>query len=246
MKRHWSSVLPWCKSQQSVVSRETLSHNFMGLLINRASSSRLSEHSDHEQSDSSSDDDLIEGIVVPPSSTTRRARPTHPLLSLRSHQRLVMPTSMDLDSRLEPIRTSETGFLQTDQETRIRTLYLEKEHLLRRLSLTNAELDRLLGVNSAATAETSDFDGRGAKRFAPFFLPDSSARINFPSRMLFGTRSYETIPQRRRSLASSHRGSGTFRDDREAYLLAPRNAPLTLSQVSASILDTNTRSPVLP
>lgn len=133
----------------------------MGLLINRPSSSRPSDHSDHEQSDSASDDenDLIEEIVVSPSSTTRRARSTHPFLNLRSHPRLVMPTSMDLDSRLEPVRTSEAGFLQTDQETRIRTLYLEKEHLLRRLSLTNAELDRLLGVNSAVAAETSDLDG---------------------------------------------------------------------------------------
>ncbi|KAJ2957094.1 hypothetical protein NQZ79_g7170 [Umbelopsis isabellina] len=208
----------------------------MGLLINRASSSHLSEpseHTEYEQSDTTSDDDLIEGVVVSPSSTTRRARPTQPVLSLRSHQRMVFPTSMDLDSRLEPVRTSETGFLQSDHETRIRTLYLEKEHLLRRLSLTNAELDRLLGVNSSAGADRPDLD-------------DSGARINFPSRMLFGTRTYESIPQRRRSLASSHRGSGTARDDREAYLLSSRNAPMTLSQVSASVLDTNTRSPVLP
>ncbi|CAM0138610.1 hypothetical protein VKS41_008337 [Umbelopsis sp. WA50703] len=144
-----------------------------------------------------------------------------------------MPTSMDLDSRLEPLRASETGFLQTDHETRIRTLYLEKEHLLRRLSLTNAELDRLLGVPSSAGAERSDIE-------------DSGTRIHFPSRMLFGTRSYESIPQRRSSLVNSHRGSGTPRDDREAYSLSPRSTPMTLSQVSASILDTTTRSSVLP
>jgi hypothetical protein len=128
----------------------------MGLLINRASFTDLSEN----EPDSVQADNLIEESNASASSNSQRARHTHPFLSLRSHQRLVMPTSMDLDSRLEPLRASETGFLQTDHETRIRTLYLEKEHLLRRLSLTNAELDRLLGVPSSAGAERSDIEGR--------------------------------------------------------------------------------------
>lgn len=56
----------------------------------------------------------------------------------------------ELDSsvhqRMMPSRG--VGFLQGDHETRIRTLYLEKEHLLHRLSLTNAELARLLGTGA--------------------------------------------------------------------------------------------------
>jgi hypothetical protein len=43
-------------------------------------------------------------------------------------------------------RSRSIGFLQSDHESRIRTLYLEKEHLLHRLSLTNAELEQLLGA----------------------------------------------------------------------------------------------------
>lgn len=76
-------------------------------------------------------------------------RSGHPQINLSIDPSAGMPlASADPGTITHPgmTRSRSIGFLQSDRESRIRTLYLEKEHLLHRLSLTNAELEQLLGA----------------------------------------------------------------------------------------------------
>jgi hypothetical protein len=130
----------------------------MGLLINRAiSSSTMVSRKDPELDGEAVSEDSLRSFDADSRMRHRffnGRRSGHPFLSLNIDQQgsdLSSTTDnahVDRNAHQEILRNRDMGFVQGDRETRIRTLYLEKEHLLRRLSSTNAELDRLLGTNN--------------------------------------------------------------------------------------------------
>ncbi|KAG2178428.1 hypothetical protein INT44_001580 [Umbelopsis vinacea] len=165
----------------------------------------------------------------------------HPHLNLNiDHNAGALPA--DPGTRPGMTRSRSIGFLQSDRESRIRTLYLEKEHLLHRLSLTNAELEQLLGAAAMPNAVMMERSSAGG--FDP-------SRIDYPNPMLAtSSRRYVQVPPHRRSplWTEQEEFQTTAQNTFQSIVHTRRSAsttPLTLSEVSASVLHAASQSPIM-
>ncbi|KAI8578647.1 hypothetical protein K450DRAFT_245885 [Umbelopsis ramanniana AG] len=168
-------------------------------------------------------------------------RSGHPHLNLNiDHSAGALLASTDPGTMTHPgmTRSRSIGLLQSDRESRIRTLYLEKEHLLHRLSLTNAELEQLLGA--AAMPSSVMMERAGGY---------DTSRIDYPNPAL-ATRYVQVPPHRRSPLWTEHEELQTTAQSTFQSIVHTRHSasttPLTLSEVSASVLNAASRSPIMP
>jgi hypothetical protein len=157
----------------------------MGLLIHRPRSHPTTEQT--TSAGSSDGETVVNENVRNPDAEPRMnhrffngRRSGHPHFNLSvDHDTSLSSSDTDLENTTHSgmTRSRSIGFLQSDRESRIRTLYHEKEHLLHRLSLTNAELEQLLGTTHRADFATVETDS-GKTNFDTSHIEIKPSRTN--------------------------------------------------------------------